>query len=298
MKTILKIVLILISILMADFLISWFMKQGIDKYYGLKQDSKILLIGHSHLMLATDKEQMEKDLKVKVSKYCREGVNVGDKDIMIKHFVNSKNSDSLKLVLYGVDLYTFTGEGLSKNSYKLFYPFLDNKFVDEYVKSQTSPFDYWERKIFKSYRFNNDGIINSAFRGWLNNWENFKSNTININAYKRFLATGQERHIQMNPFLIKKFDESVTFLTNKGIKVILVNTPTLDILNQREPEAYENIILWFKKYAEKNSLVEFWDFNPKYQADYSIFSDRLHMNKKGQFIISKEITDRIYEQYR
>lgn len=288
-KTAIVLIITLISFFASDNIVNWVMMRGINNYYGLNQKADILLVGHSHLMLATDKVRLEKELGLRISKYCREGVNVTDKKIMVEHFLNSGNSDSLKIALYGVDLATFTGDGLSQNSYKLFYPFMDNKHVGSYVLSQTTKADYWLHKLIKTTRFSDDGLKNAAARGWLDNWDNFKSNVINIDSYKKRLANGDERHIQMNEHLMTQFQETIKMMTDRGIKVILVNTPTLDLLNAFEPEKYSEVIEWFADYAEKNSLVEFIDFNPQYASDYEIFSDRLHLNRYGQEIITGEL---------
>lgn len=82
-------------------------------------------------------------------------------------------------------------------------------------------------------------------------------------------------------------------LTDQDIMVILVNTPTLDLLNRYEPEKYQKIIEWYHQYADGNDNIIFWDFNPEYQSDYSIFSDRLHLNQKGQKVITEDIIERI-----
>lgn len=284
---------VVILFFLVDNLINWAMMKGINNYYGLNQPSEILLVGHSHLMLATDKERLEKKTGMKVSKYCREGVTVTDKKAMVEHFLNAANTDSLKYVLYGVDLATFTGSGLSQNSYTLFYPFIDDENVGEYIKSQADATDYWVHKLVKTTRFNDDGIKNSAGRGWLDNWDNLKTNIINVEAYKKRLANGDERHIQMNELLKAQFKQTVEMLTERGIKVILVNTPTLDLLNNFEPEKYNQMMEWFRNYADSDPFVEFWDFNPKYQHDYSLFSDRLHLNRKGQEVITDELIERI-----
>lgn len=276
-----------------DRLVNTLLMSGVKNYYGLNQKADVLLIGHSHLMLSVDKQKLEKETGLKVSKYCREGVNVSDKKAMVDHFLNSGCADSLKLVLYGVDLATFTGEGLSQNSYMLFYPFMDDDGIDKYVKSQATASDYWLHKFVKTYRFTSDDMKNSAARGWLSNWSNLKYNQMDVEAYKKRLRKGDERNIAMNPDLMKEFDVTIKTLTSKGIKVVLVNTPTYILLNQYEPEKYDKMMTWFKYYANQNKLVEFWDFNPRYAGDYTIFSDRLHLNQKGQSVITKELIDRI-----
>lgn len=288
-KIILTAVIAVCAFFVIDNVINYMMMKGVNNYYGLNQSSEILLLGHSHLMLAVDKERMEDSLGMKISKYCREGVNVTDRKTMAEHFLHSGYADSLKYVLYGVDLATFTGDGLSKNSYLLFYPFMDNKYVGEYVRSQTDAEDYWMHKIVKSTRFNDEGLKNAVIRGWMNNWDNFKNNVVDINGYKRRLARGDERHIQMNEKLISQFKETVDMFTSRGVKVILVNPPTLYLLNQFEPERYKEIIEWYRDYADSEELVEFVDYNPEYSGDFTIFSDRLHLNRKGQKIITDEL---------
>lgn len=292
---------ILISIALffiLDRFVNWMMMRGIDNYYGLNQHSEILLIGHSHLMLAIDKKRLENELGVKVSKYCREGVNVSDKKMMIEHFLNNGYADSLKYIIYGVDLATFTGDGLSQNSYKLFYPFMDDEFVDDYIKKQTSRKDYLLHKLILTTRFNDDGLKNSALRGWLDNWDNFKDNEIDIDEYKQKLANGDERSITMNPQIMEEFEKTIQLITSKGIKVLLVNTPTVDLLNQYEPEKYARMMEWYTNFANENKLIEFVDYNSKYSSDYSIFSDRLHLNKKGQQLITNELITELSNKKR
>jgi hypothetical protein len=295
-KLVIILLITVVAFIITDNIINKVMMKGVNNYYGLNQSPQILLIGHSHLMLATDKTKLETGLGMKVSKYCREGVNVTDKKTMVEHFLNSGKADSLKYVLYGVDLATFTGDGLSRNSYKLFYPFIDDMYVNEYVKGNSDITDYWLHKLMKTTRFNDDGLKNSAVRGWLDNWDNFKNNIIDIETYKKQLANGDERSIQMNDMLIRQFKETVNMITDIGVKVILINTPTLDLLNQYEPDKYADIISWYTCFAAENELVEFWDFNPQYSSDHSIFSDRIHLNRHGQQVITGEIINHLKSQ--
>lgn len=293
MKYLKGLIIIIILFFACDFAIERFMKHGVDEMYGLNQYADVLLVGHSHLMLAVDKQQMENDLGMTISKYTREGVNVSDRRMMIQQFMDSGYGDSLKVVLYGVDLCTFTGEGLSANSYKLFYPFIDDKKIGEYIRKEGGKKDYWLHKLIRTTRYSDDGMKNGAIRGWLHNWSNLKNGTIDIEAYKQQLQNGDERHIQMNEGLIKEFKETISILTERGIKVVLVNTPTLDLLNNFEPEKYQMMMDWFQNYANEEPLIEYWDFNPKYSHRHDLFYDRIHLNVKGQQTISTLITEKV-----
>lgn len=289
MKLITKLLIFILLIISLDFLLELGLKKGIDNYYGLNQKSKILIIGHSHLMLATDKKKLEEDLGVKVSKYTREGVNIYDKKKMIEHFFNSGNADSLKYVLYGVDLYSFTGEGLSNNSYKLFYPFMDDNELNDYIKENDNSTNYFINKFFRSYRYNEDAIKNGVWRGWLNNWDNYKNNSFDVEKYQQSIKQNEELEINFDNNLISEFKETVNYVLDNGVKVILVNTPTIDILNKSQGKNYNRIMEWFKNYSEETKNVLFWDFNPDFSNRYEIFSDKIHLNKIGQELITDSL---------
>ena len=255
----------------------------------------MLLIGHSHLMLAVDKKKMEDELGLKIAKYCREGVGVNDRFYMVKQYLDSPYSDSLKVVMYGVDLCTFVGEGLSSNSYMLFYPFIDDDDIGNMVLESSDEVDYWSHRIIRTYRYNDSSIMNAAIRGLCNDWSNKKNGVIDIENYKKFVADGHERHIQMNPKLVEKFKETIKMITDRGVRVILVNTPTIDLLNDFEPDKFIAVCRWFQNFAKSQELVEYWDFNPEFASRHEIFYDRLHLNAKGQEIINKEIINKFKE---
>lgn len=295
-KKILSIILLIGAFFVADYVGDRIMLHGVNIFYGLNQHSKILLIGHSHLMLATDKERIERELHTTVSKYTREGVNVVDRRIMVSQFLHSEYSDSLQLCLYGVDLCTFTGKGLSQNSYKLFYPFMDDDSISNYIRQNSTLTDYWLHKLIRVSRYNDDGIKGGAIRGWRHDWSNRKNGLIDIEIYKQKLLNGDERNIEMQPDLIAEFTETVKMLTDRGIKVILVNTPTLDLLNEYEPEKFQEMVDWFMDFTSQNNLVEYWDFNPDFSSRHELFHDRLHLNATGQQVITTELINKLKKE--
>lgn len=291
-RKIIYIIVFVILLVGLDRLTGLFLNTGLNRYFGLSQHSEVLLIGHSHLMLATDKETLENETDMKVSKYCREGVNVADRYVMVKQFLNSEYSDSLKYVLYGVDQFMFTGAGLSQNSYKLFYPFIDNKEMNEYIKeSATDKFDYWQHKLLCSSRYS-DALINSSLRGWMNIWDNYKFGNLDVHKLEEDIKSDRQRKIKFEKDLMDIFERTIDLLHDRGIKVILVNTPIAKPLNNYQPEEYRKIISYFESLAENNK-TEYWDFNPEYSDKYDIFFDPIHLNPKGQKVINKELVLRL-----
>lgn len=97
----------------------------------------------------------------------------------------------------------------------------------------------------------------------------------------------------MNDTLIREFKETVNMLTDRGIRVIMVNTPTLDLLNNWHGDNFRRITDWYRDYAATDSLIEYWDYNPGYSSDHSIFSDRIHLNARGQQQITSDLISRL-----
>ena len=287
--------LFLVFFLLISFAGGKFLLEGINRFYGLTQHSDILLVGHSHLMLAVDKKQLEEETGNKVSKYTREGVNVIDRYYMVKQYLDSKYSDSLKIIFYGVDSYTFTRAGLSDNSYKLFYPFMSDPVMESFIKeNEKSAYDYYKYKFSPLTRYS-DVLINASFRGWRNDFANYKFGAIDIDAFRNQVKNNGKqfnRDIEMDSALVAIFEQTMDKITQRKIRVILVNTPLVDVLNQANPDQ-DKVIAYYQEYAQTNDLVEYWDFNPKFSSEYSLFYDPIHLNPQGQSAITKELIKRL-----
>lgn len=295
MKAVLKFTCYFLLFIACDKVAGLLINIGLDNYFGLNRSSEILLIGHSHLMLATDKIAMEKALGVGISKYCREGVNTIDRYQMVKQYIESPFADSLKVVLYGVDQFMFIGKGLSVNSYKLFYPFMDNDIMDDYIRKSTNAKDYWFHKLIHTSRYS-DALLNSSIRGWLNNWDNYKYGNLNVEKLSQEIEEDNQRHIGFENDLVSAFEQTIEMLIDKGIRIVLINTPIAKLLNDYEPDSYNEIINYFQQKADSSSLIDYWDFNPQYSADYDIFFDPIHLNPLGQKIINEQIIEKIQSE--
>ena len=236
-RRILYTVLFIVVLLACDRIIGLCLNKGLSTYFGLDQHSEVLFIGHSHLMLAVDKTDFENRTNTTVSKYCREGVNVSDRYQMVRQFLSLPESDSLRYVIYGVDQFMFTGEGLSDNSYKLFYPFMDNQVMNDYIRSSTDFKDYFLHKVLCTTRYS-DALLNSAARGWMHNWSNYKFGNLDVDNLAEQVAADKQRHIKFEEELIGYFEQTLEMLEDRGLTVILVNTPIARPLNDYEPEKY------------------------------------------------------------
>lgn len=287
-QRIVVILLFAIGFICIDRALGLCINEGLNRYFGITQYSKVLFIGHSHLMLALDKKKFEEETGEKISKYCREGVNVADRYEMIKQYLSLPNSDSLKIVIYGVDQFMFTGEGLSKNSYKLFYPFMDNANIDAYIRRSTDFYDYSLHKVVCSTRYS-DALLNSAIRGWRGDWSNYKVGHLDVERLESQVAEKKQRSIHFEQDLIDVFEKTLELLKQRGIITVLINTPIAEPLNQYEPQKYQRIIQYFQDKADSSSLIYYWDLNPGFSERYDLFFDPIHLNVNGQKVINGEI---------
>ena len=268
----------------ADRGVSLFLEEGLNQYYGIGESSEIALVGHSHLMLGIDKVQLEKALKTGVSKYTREGVNVNDRLIMIKQLL--KKNPNLKTVIYGVDAWTFTGEGLSKNSYKLFYPFMDDISIDDYVSNNSERLDYLSKKYIRSSRYN-EQLVSGAMRGYLGKWDNLKYGTVDTLKLVKTIKNDSYRKINNNSTNVELFKETIALLKQNDIKIILLYVPTIDKLEHIQQENFDKTIIIFEN--QTDDQVVFVNFQEPWSHYYNLFYDPIHLNPKGQQQITEEL---------
>ena len=250
MKKLYKILIAIAVFFFLDFAISSLLKEGLNKGFGLRQESEILIVGHSHMMMGVDRDKLEKGLKCKISKYTRTGVSLPERYLMTQQYLNSKYSKKLKAALIGVDAFTFSEGNISKNCYTLFYPFYEDKNVNDYLKRHAKPTEYWQHKIIRLSRYSDD-LINSSVRGWMHDDKNYKTNQINMDEFEKQRSKWKS-NISFNKELMSKLNELIHMLTKRGIKVYLVNTPTLDTINHTQPENYKYIMEYYRKLANNN----------------------------------------------
>jgi hypothetical protein len=290
-KNLLRVLGFILFFFFLDFLVSAFMLRGAERFYGLKSDADILMIGHSHLMLAVDKMMLEEESGLKVAKYTRKGVNMADRMVMVEHYYSVCKTKPESVIL-SIDPWLFTGEGLSQNSWKLFLPFMDNREVDDYIKtSSNSRFDYLRYRLIRSSRFD-VGLLNAASRGWLNNWDNLKFGTIDTIRYSNKETLSQFRPISINQELADDFVNVLDFLHKENIKLLLLNTPIWKPLVDVNSQDYERSIDMIEKLKSihcPSAIII--DMVPEFSERTELFYDPIHLNPQGQKVITQRLID-------
>jgi hypothetical protein len=282
----LRIVLFLVLVIILDYLLSILLLKVIERNYGLKSDADILLIGHSQLMLAIDKGKLEQSTGRKVAKYTREGVNIADRQVMLRqYFAVCKKKPAV--VVLGVDPWLFTGKGLSKNSYTLFYPFMDTPVVDKYISASVPDrFDYYSHKYFRSSRFD-ALLIYTSLRDNMSNWANLKYGVIDTIKLNNEIAANTYRKINFEQENITIFMDMLTFLAEQKVKVILLNMPVYKPLTAAQSEANQKTLQIIATQATKYSNTTFIDLSSEFTDHRVYFFDPIHMNPEGQKAMTK-----------
>ena len=276
---------------LGDLTVFHVLKAGMDRYYGLNKPAGILCVGYSHTVLGIDAQRMEETLGVPVAKYATAGANTLDRMWMVRHYLEKQ--PTVKTVIYDVDPRLFDTEGLSSASYTLFLPYIDDPAMDQYLRQEATWQEYVTAKLIHTARFR-DQTINIALRGLMGKIENKKTTCIRIEDYRSRLEQEKAAKIRVNPESRQCFLDTVDDLTGRGINVILLRIPTIDLLNEIDPEGQEAVLRIFRDLADKNPRIWFWDYNRDYQHRHELFYDLRHLNWKGNEVV----TGRVVEAFR
>lgn len=293
MKNYIRLIVALATFFIVDYTGHKMLKYGLDKGMGLNEHSKVLIVGHSQLMMGLDKSMIEETLECKVTKHTRTGVGIGVRMMMTDMYIDSKYSDSLKCAVLAVDPFSFNDEGLSQNSFMLFYPWMDDSYVDEFIRRSTDNVTFWGHKIFRLSRYSDD-LIKQSFRGWKNDDRNYKTTYLTDEIYERG-KDKWERPIKFNQPLMHNLEETINHITSKGIHVVLLQSPSYYKLTENQQEKYKKILDYFQSLTNKFPLVSFIDYDQIYNRQSNLFFDPLHLNVEGQELMTKRLIEDIKE---
>jgi hypothetical protein len=143
-------------------------------------------------------------------------------------------------------------------------------------------------KIIRTARFR-DQTLNIALRGLLGKIENKKSSRIRVEDYQGKLAAEESRRVHVNPDSRQCFLDTMTYLTGRGITVMLVYLPTMDLLNEIDPDGQAEVMDIFKKIAAENKNIYFFDYNKDYQHRHELFYDLRHLNGEGNELVTRRM---------
>jgi len=286
-RTLLRLGAFLLLLLITDRLAAMVLRHGLDHYFGLDRDATVLCVGHSRTVLGIDDALLERELRVPVAKYAINGANTQDRLAMIRQYLD--HHKSVRVLVYDVSAFTFTDKGLSSNSYKLFYPYLDDPDMSAHIRhNATSTAEVFWRQIFATLRFD-ETTLALAIRGYTDVRENLKIGNVNVAATCDRIAHGETRSMAIESNNVKIFEKTLDFARSRGVRVLLAYVPTLDILSNADRPAHDRAIALLTQIAAAHDGVTFLDYNTGLESRHELFFDPIHMNAAGQAIVSQRL---------
>ena len=286
-----RIIIFLLLFSGLDFAASKFMLKGLNKFYGFDKKPEILINGSSMSLSGFHKTAIESQVNQKVAIYAKEGVGIEDRYAMLQQFFLD-HQGSVKTVIYEVNPLLFSDKLTAANVYTIFYPYMDNKAIDEYIHNRAGSLEYYAHKYCRASRF--DVLtINFALKGYMNNYDNLKTNAINPETAYFSKEEHGKKMVDFNKEKMAVFEKTMKLLQDNNTKVVMVMMP---IYYQKratfDSASFSQLDLFYKGYAESNRNMYYLDLNTNdLTHNASIFSDVLHLNREGQKKVTESVVN-------
>ncbi len=270
-----------------DFCAGQALFAGLARYFYFDKNAEALFVGHSRTLLGFDEELLEKSLGRPVAKFAVNGANTFDRAAMIRYFLD--RSPGVRLVVYDVESSIFNTSNLASNSYRLFLPLIQDPGMAAYIEGQSPDrFSFFFAKMFHLARYD-ETTLWLALRGLAGFRENLKTGNLDIDRLRREIQYGKTRPTGIDPDNKACFEDTLRYIVSKGADVLLVNMPAVDLLNCADGEDGHAVSRLFAKYAEMLPGVHYVDLRSRWESNYDLFVDGIHMNAKGREALTGEI---------
>lgn len=283
-------IILLLLFFLFDFLISIVLLKDLKKTFILNQNPDILINGSSMSGSGFNRQEIENLTGRHVATYIREGISVFDRYEMINHFFYL-HPEGIKTVVYEVNPVLLSGIKTAENVYTHFFPFMDDKTIDNYIKGKASPKEYYIHKIIRTTRFESRSHIRIILRA-LGKTDNIKTNILDTTTVIPLIADKWKEEVIIKQADREIFEKTMAVISSHNSKVILVMMPMYWIkLQTFNKEGYRNLCKYFEDYCSSRDGIVFLDLNRDsliYNAGY--FSDQLHFNVYGQRKITEIIS--------
>lgn len=265
-----------------DFVLSVILINGLNKYYGFTEDPEILINGSSMVMSGFNRQELENEEGMQISFYAHEGVSIRDRYVMINHFF-SMYPKGVRTIIYEVNPVLFSSIETSDNSYTIFYPYMDDRAVDRYVKEKAGIKDYYLNKIIRTKRFDSRLIVNIV-KGYLGLYNDIKTNTLDAAAVIQLGEQKGKVNIRMENANLRIFENTMDTIRSHHASIILVMMPVYYMkLQTFNNDGYNSLCQYLENYCKGTKEVKFLNLNEDdLIMDAGYFSDPLHFNVYGQ----------------
>jgi hypothetical protein len=208
---------------------------------------------------------------------------------MIKHYFSRQETPSPVVVVYDVDGYTFTSEGLASNVYSQFFPYMDEPEMSGFIRDcGASASDLAKRELLRSLRYG-DRLIWQAVRGYASYRANLKIGRLDPARVKRQIADNRVRRPKIDLDNVHCFEQAMETVLSHGSKFVMIYVPTTDLINSVDGPVQGRVVDMLRTYASTKKGVYFFDYNRDCESRYDLFSDPVHLNREGQRVVSEKL---------
>lgn len=291
-----RCLILFLVFIFSDFLISIVLINGLNKFYGFSKKPEILFNGSSMTMSGFNRKDIESITGKQIATYAQEGVSVIDRNAMIIHFFQMY-PDGVKTVVYEVNPLLFSQVRTAKNVYTNFYPYMDDKIIDRYIKENAVTEEYYTNKFIRTKRFESR-LIRLILMGYLGKYDNLKTNTLDTASLLPLKKQKVKTEVIMDQSSIDVFERTMELISTHNSNIVLVMMPMYYIkLQSFSSNGYGNLIRYLNDYSSVKKNIKFLNLNQDsivYNPGY--FSDQLHFNVYGQNKITNIISSYLIER--
>jgi len=274
--------ILLLLFFLFDLLISLVLINGLNRYYGFDQKPSILINGSSMAISGFNRADIESITASHVAAYAQEGVSVSDRYEMINHFFHMF-PQGVKTVVYEVNPVIFSDTKSAENVYTHFFPYMDDKSINNYIKENAGNQEYYIYKIIRTKRFESR-VIRLIVQGYLGKYNSVKTNTLDTATMIYMEGQRGEAEVTLEESEIEVFEKTMELIRSHNTDVILIMMPMYYLkLQSFNSDGYRELCNYFKDFSSSHGGIRFIDLNLDsliYNPDY--FSDPLHFNVNGQ----------------
>lgn len=284
-----RLIVFTVLFFLIDFGIAAGLLTGLNKYFGLNSNAKILVNGSSMSLAGFNKAKIETATNKSVAFYSRNGVSLEDRKTMLEHYFNT-TTQKTDIVVLEVNPLLFSKRFTAANVYMLFLPFMDDPAIDQFIKSKTTFKDYCVRKLIRTSRYNLD-LFSLSIKGYLGIYENKKTQVLDDKALNGLKSKVNTVPVEFNNDKVALFKRTIALVENHSKKIILVNMPIFDSkMKTFKNDEYQVFLSFIKEFTTSHPNILFLDLNqPEITANPNLFSDPLHVNVEGQVKASEAL---------
>jgi len=287
-RLLVKILVFIIGIIVVDNIISYYLFKGLVDFTGIRMNSDVVFVGHSHTQCAIDAPKIQQYLggSVQVTKVALHGMNLSDRLAILKYYFNSSKIKP-KVVVFDIDDTILSKSSQNLNTHTRFYPFMNDPDMYKYIaENEADKSSLIARRFIKTLRYNNSWVLIRSLKGIAGVRDDRAPDiTIDNPANKPLHTPPVSFDIQSEQL----FDENITFLEKQKSFLVLAYYPKL-FSNPVDAANHQKVLQRIQAIVRNRPNV-FLDYNYDYGNNYVLFADTTHLNRKGQEVLSLRIAE-------